>query len=287
MPSVTRAERGEAIERLPGIVQEDRAAIEARLLAVFEAGRTAWPGTTLSDVAFFEHVARHAATPLLAWLDAAHTTDLYLACAVLHRDEAALGHLDRVFITAVRDYVIRTTVDYDLIEETKQQLRERVALGKDGPAKIGEYSGRGPLGGWLRVASVRIALNLLRAARSKVGASEQDEGILLDPELAYLKVRAGEVFQQAFVRAVEGLAPRERTLLRLHYVEGMTLDQLSKMFRTPRSTIARRVDEVRDAIFSQTERDLRDRHRLSPSEVASLIRAARSQVQLTLSKILS
>jgi len=44
---------------------------------------------------------------------------------------------------------------------SKQERRQRLLLPDgDRPARITQYGGRGPLGGWLRVASARLAVNL-------------------------------------------------------------------------------------------------------------------------------
>ena len=66
----------------------------------------------------------------------------------------------------------------------------------------------------------------------------------------------------------------------------MTMDQLARAFQTPRSTIARRVAEARTAILESTEALLREDKKLSPSAVASVIRQARSQLHVTLSRVL-
>ena len=54
------------------------------------------------------------------------------------------------------------------VDEVKQGLRERLLVGP--PPRIAEYSGSGPLGGWLRVVSVRLAItfNDTVACRSRL-----------------------------------------------------------------------------------------------------------------------
>ena len=48
----------------------------------------------------------------------------------------------------------------------RQRLRERLFVGSDGePARLASYSGRGPLGTWVRIAAIRLALNLRRSER--------------------------------------------------------------------------------------------------------------------------
>jgi RNA polymerase sigma-70 factor (ECF subfamily) len=83
-----------------------------------------------------------------------------------------------------------------------------------------------------------------------------------------------------------GLDANERTILRLHYIEGMTMDQLARLYKTSRSTIARRVAEARQEIVASTEALLRDEKRLTPSAVASVLRQAKSQLEVTITRLL-
>src|SRR5262249_25698901 len=107
-----------------------------------------------------------------------------------------------------------------------------------------------------------------------------------DPELAYVKEHASDLFRDAFKRVLTNLDANERTIFRLHYIEGLTMDQLARLYKTPRSTIARRVAEARQQIVEATESLLREEKRLSPSAVASVIRQAKSQLDLTITRLL-
>jgi RNA polymerase sigma-70 factor (ECF subfamily) len=264
----------------------DSTALGSRLGELVDAGRAAWPAVTMDPERFCAHLGRHAGATPLGYLEAVHAGDLYLACAVLGHDPAALEAFDRAFIGKVDEYVARVTVERDLIDEVKQALRERLVLGGEGGGKIADYSGQGALGGWVRIAAVRTALNLLRGRRPERPVSEDAPTTARDPELAFAQARGHDLFRAAFTDAIAALDVQQRTMLRLHYVEGLTMDQLSAMYGTPRSTVARRVDEVRRKILAATEQRLRDEHRLSPSEIASVFRGANSQFHLTLTKIL-
>ena len=187
----------------------------------------------------------------------------------------------------VPDYVLRIRAGRDVVDEVQQKLRERLIMGGDTtPPKIAEYSGKGALGGWLRVTAVRTALNHLRSAGPPTEGLGDEMSLTTDPELAYVKEHAHGLFSDAFKRVLGGLDTNERTILRLHYIEGLTMDQLARLYQTPRSTIARRVAEARQQILVATEALLRDERRLSPSSVASVIRQARSQLDVTITRLL-
>jgi RNA polymerase sigma-70 factor (ECF subfamily) len=268
---------------------EDGAALDPDFARLLERGRRAWPTLTLAPETFGTRLARHAkqTSDPSQFLASVHAEDFYLACGVVEQDRAALECFEQHFMTQVGEYVLRVTVDHDLVTEVRQRLRQAIVVGDPPPPKLLEYSGKGALGGWIRIMAIRTALNLLRGkGLSDEEASEVEPRVVMDPELAFVKAQAQHLFREAFLRALDSLPVQERSLLRLHYVEGLTMDQLSRMYKTPRSTIARRVNEVRQAILEATEQLLRDGHRLSTSEVQSLIHGAASHLQLTLSKFL-
>jgi RNA polymerase sigma-70 factor (ECF subfamily) len=262
-----------------------------KLAAILASAHAAWPKIAAMPSVFMEHLARHARSSgaPAAFLESVHGNDLYLACAVGRHDRAALAYFEEHFMARVPEYVLRVRVGRDVVDEVQQKLRELLVMGRDDGPKIAEYSGKGALGGWLRVAAVRTALNHLRSP-SQTAASDHeatDDAIAVgaDPELAYVKEHARELLSDAFKRVRAGLDAKERTILRLHYIDGLTMDQLARLYKTPRSTIARRVAEARAEILRATESLLRDERRLSPSAVASLIRQAKSQLHVTISRL--
>lgn len=267
------------------VEQTGLAVPEQRLAELVAAGREAWPKIAIAPESFVAHLALHART--VAALDALHASDLYLACAVAQHDRAALTYFEDHFMARVPDYVMRVRVGREVVDEVQQKLRERLLMGSEGsPPKIAEYSGKGALGGWLRVTAVRTALNQVRAQGAATESLGDELSLSTDPELAYVKEHAHGLFSDAFKRVLAELDENGRTILRLHYIDGLTMDQLSRLYKTPRSTIARRVAEARQQILTATETLLRDERRLSPSSVASVIRQARSQLQVTITRLL-
>ncbi len=240
-----------------------------------DEARARWPAFVVDEDAFAAHLLAHDVS--------VHANDLYLAFAVSLHDVAALAAFEHAYIARVGTYIVRVTVDRDIVDEVKQRLREKLLTGT--PRRIVEYAGKGALGGWVRIAAVRTALNLLRE-RTTTTDVRDEASPALDPELAFVQSRSHQLFRDAFANVLAALGTEERSMLRLHHVEGLTMDQLSRMYRTPRSTIARRIEQVRRDVLAATEQHLRNAHRLSPSEVASVIRSARSQFHLTLTKSL-
>jgi RNA polymerase sigma-70 factor (ECF subfamily) len=79
------------------------------------------------------------------------------------------------------------------------------------------------------------------------------------------------------------LTARQRTLLRLAYVDGLTVDAIGRMYAVHRATAARWLAAAREALFEEA------RVRVQAAVGAgmtSVIRLVHSQVQLSLSRLL-
>src|SRR5207237_504994 len=92
--------------------------------------------------------------------------------------------------------------------------------------KIDEYSGRGTLGGWVRMLAVRAAIDLRRRRGERVPDLRDAQRAAVDPELGYLSQRYRGEVENAFRHALTLLDGEQRTLLRMHFVDAVTLDEL-------------------------------------------------------------
>jgi RNA polymerase sigma-70 factor (ECF subfamily) len=107
-----------------------------------------------------------------------------------------------------------------------------------------------------------------------------------EPEVALLRRRHRAELQAAVEQAIASLTPKERTLMRLYAADGQTVDELSVAYQVNRGTILRWLARVRRRILAETQRQLGERLRLSPSELNSLMRALRSDLHLSLNRLL-
>jgi RNA polymerase sigma-70 factor, ECF subfamily len=275
------------------------AALDAALAAAVELGLARWPALALPPEAFVTDLAR-ALGPTEPDAAAAvarlHAADLFLASAcardvpsaVARFEETHLAHLEATLAGAV-------TVSPAEVDEVRQRLRVKLFVGDAAagrPPLIGSYSGRGPLSAWLRVAAVRLALTLARDALIGVRAGRRAavEGALGDvpgdPELAFIKVRYRRDFEEAFASALRESSDRERVLLRLHVVAGLTLEKIGAMYQVDRSTVSRWLAEARRALLDRTEVALRDRIGVAPAEFESMARLLTSQLEIDLPELL-
>jgi RNA polymerase sigma-70 factor (ECF subfamily) len=75
--------------------------------------------------------------------------------------------------------------------------------------------------------------------------------------------------------------------LKLHFHEGVTLDELAQLQGVHRTTIARRIAAARKEIILRGRTQLRERLALSPSELESLMRLMADHLDLSLGGVLA
>ena len=229
-----------------------------------------WPGVRIVEVAPREGI------------DGA---DFLLAAACLANDPRALSYLDALLINEVRRAVAPLDTTNVLVDEVTQLVRERLLLP---PPRLADYSGQGSLASWIRAVAVRVALNAKRpCAREEPVASVPDNPIAdADPELALLRSRYREAFRTAFTQAVGGLTPRERTMMRLTSLDGLTCAQVGQMYGKDASTISRWMAASRTVLLEKTRLLLSTQLALTPSGLDSLMRLADSELDLSISRLL-
>ena len=254
-------------------------------------GRAAWPALALPDAAVRGHFADKLDGAASIALGA---EDLFLACGCALGDAAALAAFDEHILQKVPLFLARMKPAPSLVDEVKQTLRVRLLVAADGEApRIAEYSGRGSLEGWLRVAATRLAIDLLRReGRAPAPLGERDDDAVLgpmgraDPELAAIKERYRDELNRALADAFAALAPAERNLLRLSYRDGRSIDEIGALIGVHRATAARQIAAARAEILDETRRLLAERLALAGEELDSLIHLLRSQLHLSVSRLL-
>jgi RNA polymerase sigma-70 factor (ECF subfamily) len=270
-----------------GPAPSDDQPLDAVLRQLYDAGRAEWPALAVEPAALVEHIARHAPVDeeLLPALAALHAADLYLACACAAHAPGAIEAFDARYAAAVAGFVGRMDASPAFVDDVRQILRERLFVHV--PPKIADYSGRGALGSWLRVAAVRTGVSLRRV---KSAQPHEDEGAAVraiaaggaDPELDYIKARYRGEFEAAFQDALAKLDSEQRNVLRLHFVDQLNIDQIGAIFRVHRSTVARWLQASRGQILDETRRILRERMRITSMEFDSLAGLVQSQLDVSI-----
>jgi RNA polymerase sigma-70 factor (ECF subfamily) len=284
--------------------------LEKVLASSFESAKRAWPTTHVSREVFDAYLRSHVSTPYVRVhtstqeslptteriesqfaFERVHVTDLYLACACARGDAAAIAAFEAQFFGAIERTGARMALGADLVEDLKQSLRIKLFSRRNGAEPgIFDYSGRGSLKRWFNVTVVREALSSTRANKREIPVETTEMlGLVIedaDPEMHFMRARYGAEFTRAFRDAISSFSPRERNLLRLYYLDRLTIDEIGALYNVHRVTAARRVSRVRAALVEDVKNLLGARLHVSPSELESVLRMLGSDLALHLSSVL-
>jgi RNA polymerase sigma-70 factor (ECF subfamily) len=251
-----------------------------------DTARSTWPDFAIPDRVFADYILERLPEPRdPVAVSRLHISDLYLALGCLRNVPTALAALDRELVMVIAKYLGRDSSD-----ELRQLVRERVLVTRAGKApRLAAYTGRGALGAWLRVIAVRTALNVHRAdnalRRAELGAATQ-VAPEADPELDFIKARYRPMFRAALEASLRALPGKRRTMLRLYFLDGLTLAKIGRLFGVHESTIALQLAAIRKQIIEHTRAELVASHGLADDEAHSLIGLLASHADLALSSVL-
>jgi RNA polymerase sigma-70 factor (ECF subfamily) len=252
----------------------------------------AWPQIAMDEEAFVTHIARCLGGAVGAGelIEGLHIPDLFLAFACGRGDAKAVAAFEANFVSAIPEVLARMgkVIPKD---EVVQLLRAKVLLAQgERPPKILDYSGRGPLAGWLRVAAVRTALDLARQTPAERSPNEDVlEGAAAtseDPELLHIRRRHVDDFKAAFKGAMSALSVEDRNILRLQLVDGLSIDEIGAVFGVHRATAARWLARCRERVRDETKRLLSERLNMTDSEFHSMVLILQSDLDISISGLL-
>jgi RNA polymerase sigma-70 factor (ECF subfamily) len=262
--------------------------LEAAVTRLVETARAAWPDVAVEGAAFVAHVARKLPAgdgPEQA-LAQARAADLYISLACVSGDAQAIAALDRRAIAPLAGVLRRTSRSAQSIDDALQNLRAKLFV----EGRIAEYTGRGSLEAWLRVAATRTLLHLLeKHQHERPSEDPQVEDALLekvDPELEYVKARYRADFHAAFRGALAGLSADERNVLRLHVIDGLNIAEIGALRHVHRATVARWIADMRAKILAGTRVELARRLQVAVEDLDSVLGLLCSQLDRSLHRFL-
>jgi RNA polymerase sigma-70 factor (ECF subfamily) len=230
-----------------------------------------------------------ASTSLGDALASARFEDLVIAVACREGDPAALELFDQRYLSQIPAYLGKHGGSPAFADEVRQRVRLKLFVAESGEEpKIASYAGTGPLGAWLRIITIRCARDLHRAARP---AAPLTEAVALpspkpDPELDYLKLRYGAEFRAALTEVLRSLEAQQRNLLKLYFLDGLTVEMIGRMFGVNRSTITRWLADIRGRIRDETHRKLGAQVAIGASELDRLWGIVESRMDISLRSLL-
>jgi RNA polymerase sigma-70 factor (ECF subfamily) len=263
--------------------------VDEEIAAAWHAGRLAWPDVELDLDGFSAHV-----TTLEPGAPARFAADVYLVAACLAAEPHALAHLDRIFVAAARPAIRAIDANIAFIDDALQRLRTHLLVREGGGSRLAQYAARGPLRAWVGIAAARIALRLRETEHHgrKHLASDDDWPATLaaistsDPELELLKSQYSRAFGDALRAAVSALDARSRSVLRMSFAEGASIDQIGGVYGVHRATAARWIERASDALSAETRRLLAEQLAVSGTELERIATLVRSQLDVSVSQLL-
>lgn len=254
---------------------QKRASVE-RLLA-------AWPGVEVDPDSLAELLeSRRSEQPPQKPL---HEADLALALACGLGDRRAHELLETRFLDPIARRLSRRHGEA-AADEAIAVVRRALLMGT-GSSSLAGYKGTGPLMAWIRVAASRAVIGARR--ESPVSGSLEDEALVGvdDPvDAALIRRRYGPALKRALTEAIAGLDRRERVLLKLSALDGLSVDKIGAIFHVHRASAARWVARARERILEAALTHLRADLGLNSEELHSLVNAVRSEVTLSLPRLL-
>lgn len=272
----------------------DRDVLRAATSDVLSAIRAELPQLAAPEPPFFAHLGRHVeevAAPLDEAVGNVRAADLYLAFMCSSGDTSALRTFGERYDADVSRALRRVRKNESDVEDLAQELTRRMLVP---PApKIAEYSGRGDLRAWVRIVATRFALDFVRVKGHSAERATDAEafGSLAatgdPPDVAFFRRRYRAEVTEAIALAAQSLTPEERNALREHYARGLTVDQIAATHGIHRATAARRVAQARETLARAVRRILDERHGLRGAELASVMGLVRSQLHVSMDRVLS
>jgi RNA polymerase sigma-70 factor len=206
-----------------------------------------------------------------------HHEDLFLAMSCSQGDRIAWEYFVDDYLPILRSFSKEAC---RFLHEPEEEAVEITSSFSDDRRKLGEYDGRSTLGCWLRVACSHAAV--MRYQKSKKGAvlagqsastaclqsaesKHDNEAKGSEPHAQY-----GPVLSRMLADEIGGLQPRDRLLLNLHCLEGISNNTISRQFHVQEATVSRWLAGLQKDIRKRIERELRNRHGLHSREIQSL-----------------
>lgn len=258
----------------------------SRASEIFARGRCAYPRIRLPLDAL-DVLVRECES--LSRMSAAHAEDLYLAFACAARAEGAVEVFEVQMIPVARRAVARVLPDPRQQDDAVQRVRERLLVGgADGKPKIGSYRGDGPLESWVAVASIRLAVSIGRSltAERRLRTKALRGFLGTDPELLLMKNELRGELESAVAAGLSELSDRERLLLRLHVVSGMTVTAIGVSLGVSQPTVTRQLARARERVVDKIHQVLAQRFKLHHSDLRSVYGLVASRLQVSLSAVL-
>ncbi len=214
--------------------------------------------------------------------------DLATALLAATGQARAIERMEREIFREVPSFVRRIDASPSFGEEIQQAVRIRLIMPNEaGRTRLLDYKGKGPLGGWVRVTAIRLALNLKNASRRE-GEFDEFKDVpvnfsSLDGRIVRAQLAAPA--KLAISEALGSLEPELRASLRLYYGQGLSIDQVGELLGVHRATAARWIQKARERMESDIKRRLTEKLGTRPGEIGPLLELLTSRMDISISAL--
>lgn len=201
--------------------------------------------------------------------------DLCLVIACQHANQKAWSDLVERFSATVRSAARSASSNEEGAEDLAQSIWAELhglRPAEDGrPAgKLGYYSGRGSLAGWLRAVVAQLAVDQHRRQARLVQTEEDadfdrfirrdtDENdrslhaAVVNPEQQTSQKMASREMQSALEHAIQQLSSEDCLLVKLYYFDGLRLREAGAVLGVHEATASRRLTKIHSDLRRQVE----------------------------------
>jgi RNA polymerase sigma-70 factor (ECF subfamily) len=209
--------------------------------------------------------------------------DAAFVAALARGDEAALARFDAEIVPDISGALFRMHRGDDFVDEIVQRVRVKLLVSENGtPPRISQYRGTGRLAAWVQIVAIREALMYLRGGARTIASDDDLVRIALtDPMLARSRERYREPFARAFREALAALPKRERTWLQMCFLEGVSTQELARLYRVHRVTALRWLRDARSTLLEATRERFVAAVDIPDSQVSSLMRSLAASLSVS------
>lgn len=214
--------------------------------------------------------------------------DLCLVMGCERGEQSAWDDLVERFAATVRSAARSATSNEDAAEDLAQSIWAELhglKAQEDGrpTGKLSYYSGRGSLAGWLRAVVSQLAVDQHRK-QSRLVQTEEDSDFdrmaadlhkdehsstvlhVGSPAEAIENKFAAREIKSALTKAVGGLDPEDRLLVKLYYFDELRLREAGAVLGVHEATASRRLTRIHQTLRNEVQRVLMDDHRWTKTE---------------------
>lgn len=242
------------------------------------------------------------------FLESLQIDDLCLVVACERGDDRAWQDLFANFSAAVKSAARSVTSNQDAAEDLAQSIWAELhglKIDKSGKptGKLGYYSGRGSLAGWLRAVVSQLAVDQHRKQARLVQIeeprefenlaheSERDEKNIFaraeNPESAFALRETARQVEETLIRALTELDAEDRLLVKLYYFDGLRLKQAGAVLGFHEATASRRLTRIHADLRKRVEKILIREKGWTPDEIEKNLAEAGEKLDTNLEKLMA